>query len=329
MSAAKSEGAASRLTLVTTCKPFRGDAGRLQRNALRSWGRLRPIPEILVFGDEDGVREICAEVGARQIPEVARTAAGIPTLSGLADGAARHATREWICLVNADILLTSTVEPAAALCAAAFPRFLLVSRRINLDLEGDVDVEDARWEEVLLAEARRRGHLEAVYGGVDLFLYPRAAFPAGKLPPMAIGRGRWDSALLYLARRDGMPVIDATLAVPNVHQNHDYSHDPGGTAGVFRGADGRTNEELLGGEEFIFSALNATHVLGEDGLAPFRVRHPLLLLRLLATAPALHPVAAPLAPLVRSLAPIWRRARRVRDARLGRLPLATPRPPSA
>lgn len=328
MSSSRGAASGSRITLFTTCKPFRGDAARLQRNALRSWSRLRPRPEILVFGDEDGVAGICAEIGARQIPQIARTASGIPLLSDLVEGAERHATRDFLGLVNADIVLTSTLEPAVAACAERLNRFLLVSRRWNLDLAGDLDLDAPDWEQRLERDARARGHLEAVYGGVDLFLHPRGLWAPGELPPMAIGRGRWDSALLFLARRDGVPVVDATEVALNVHQNHDYSHDPGGVAGVFEGADGRTNAALLGGDEFVFSALNATHVLRPAGLEPLRVRNPVLLLRLLATAPALHGWAAPLRPLVRALAPCWRRGRIARDARLGRLPLGSPRTPA-
>ncbi len=328
MSATPDTAPPSRITLFTTCKPFKGEAARLQRNALRSWSRLRPRPEILVFGDEAGVEEICAEIGARQIREIERTEAGIPTLSSLVEGAERLATRDFLCLVNADILLTSSLEGAAAACAARFPRFLFISRRWNMDVAGELDVDRPDWEESLARDARAHGDLESIYGGVDLFLQPRGLWAKGELPPMAMGRGRWDSALLFLARKRGLPLVDGTDAALNVHQNHDYSHDPGGLTGVFRGADGRSNESLLGGDEFIFSALNATHVLGSDGIAPLRVRNPVLWLRLLATAPALHVWAAPLRPLVRALAPWWRRGRAARDARLGRIPTASPRTPA-
>ena len=45
------------LTLFTTCKPFEGKAARVQRNALRSWA-LGPACDVVVFGDEPGVREM-------------------------------------------------------------------------------------------------------------------------------------------------------------------------------------------------------------------------------------------------------------------------------
>jgi hypothetical protein len=69
-------------------------------------------------------------------------------------------------------------------------------------------------------------------------------------------------------------VIDATDRVTCVHPNHDYSHHPGNTAGVYKGPEAVRNESLLGGPQFIFSALNATHVLGPSGIRRRRDLNP-------------------------------------------------------
>lgn len=107
----------------------------------------------------------------------------------------------------------------------------------------------------------------------------------------------------------GVPVVDATAVVTCVHQNHGYAHHPNDKAGVFTGPEASRNTELLGGDEFIFTALNATHVLTASGVRRRVDVNPLYVLRKLAVAPALYPALRPLAPLVRSLAPVWRRFR--------------------
>src|SRR5437867_436815 len=71
------------LTLCTTPKPFEGRAGVHQRNAITSWTLLRPRPEVIVVGDEAGAVETCAELGVRNVPEVARNEFGIPLVSDL------------------------------------------------------------------------------------------------------------------------------------------------------------------------------------------------------------------------------------------------------
>lgn len=302
------------LSIATTCKPFRGDAARIQRNALASWANLSPRPEVLVFGDEPGVAEACAEFGARQVPKVERSTAGTPLLSGLVEGAEREARSQVLALVNADILLTSGLHAAVERVSQRFDRWLLIARRWNLDFPDELDAGSQEWEERLMARARRDGVLEPPFGGVDVFVFPRGVWGEESLPPFAIGRGRWDSAILFEARRRGLAVVDATDVVPNVHQNHDYSHHPHATQGVFKGPEAIRNEALLGGEEFIFSALDATHRLDARGLRRNRVWHPMFALRKLATLPALHPALAWMRPAVRAAAPLWRHARRFGNA---------------
>ncbi|MFQ5699085.1 MAG: hypothetical protein ACE5IL_12465 [Myxococcota bacterium] len=301
------------LTIATTCKPFRREVARIQRNALASWLRLSPRPEVLVFGDEYGVAETCTALGARHLPRVERSDAGTPIVSGLMEAAERVARGDVVALVNADILLTSGLYAAVAAVRERCDRWLMISRRWNLDFPGFYDPTLSASEGELLSRARREGVLEPRFGGVDVFVFPRGTWNEGPLPPFAIGRGRWDSAILYEARRRGLPVIDATDVASNVHQSHDYSHHPHAAEGVFKGPEALRNEALLGGDAFIFSALDATHVLDARGLRRNIVWHPVLALRAWATLSALHPALRPPRPVVGLAAQVWRRARRARN----------------
>lgn len=294
----------ARIALFTTCKPFRGSAQRIQSNALASWKAACPGMEILVFGDEPGVAEQCEKLGLRQISAVSRSEYGTPLLDGLFRAAERATTADLLAYVNADIMLTEDLMPPAARVLKQFPRFLLIARRWNVNLETAWDFSQADWGARLDEHARIHGELEPVYGGMDLFVFPRGLWEA--LPPFAIGRGRWDSALIYHARRTGVPVVDATEAMTTVHQNHDYSHIGDSRAGTFKGSESCRNETLLGGEEFIFTSLNATHVLDQAGLRRYRPLYPPYLLRRLASLPALYPSLRPISPVVRLLAPVWR-----------------------
>ena len=66
------------LTLFAIPKQFHGYSGVIQRNAVKSWTLLRPPPEIILFGDEDGTAEAVKEFGIRHIPKVARNEYGTP-----------------------------------------------------------------------------------------------------------------------------------------------------------------------------------------------------------------------------------------------------------
>lgn len=296
------------VTLFTTCKPFEGEFAEIQWNALRSWKRACPNCEVIVFGDEKGVSECCQELGFQQIPEVPRSQFATPLLDGLFEAVERATEAEVLALVNADIMLTGELMPAIQAVQKRFNKFLLIARRWNVAIHNNWDFVSPEWESQLRSYARDHGALEPPYGGVDIFVYPRKMWEG--LPPFAIGRTRWDSALIYNARKRGVAVIDATDTVTSIHQNHGYSHYPKSALGVFKGPEAQRNEELLGGEQFIFTALNATHVLKKSGIRRRIDFYPPYLLRKCATMPALYRSLNFLAPAVRYLAPWWRRLQR-------------------
>ena len=292
------------LTLFTTCKPFQNQFTTIQRNALRSWQKLCPPCEVLVFGNEAGVEQCCKELNFRQIVEIERSERGTPLLNHLFQRADRFSSNEYLAYVNADIILTRDVITAVTTAAKRFKQFLLIARRWNVDLNSQWDFQRDDWEGELRRFVTAHGVLEPRHGGVDLFIYPRGLWES--LPPFAIGRTRWDSALIYHARRQGLPVIDATEVLTSIHPNHDYSHLPAQTVGHVKGSEARTNEILLGGDEFIFTPLNATHIMNNFGVVRNILLSPSHLLRKIATFPALYPSLRPLAPVVRKLAPLWR-----------------------
>jgi hypothetical protein len=297
------------LTLFTTCKAFDGEFETIQRNALSSWRAACPGSEVLVFGDEKGVSECCRELGLRHIPNVKRTPLGTPLLDDLFAQAERLGSNQLLAFINADIMIGKGLLSATALAQARFEKFLLIARRWNVAIGNPWDFTSSEWETKLARHARAHGSLEAPYGGIDLFLYRRGFWP--KLPPFAVGRTRWDSALICNARKMKVPVIDATDSVTLVHQNHGYSHIPENAAGVFKGPEAVRNEQLLGGDAFIFTALNATHVIKNSRIRRNRIFYPPYLIRNLATGPALHPSLRFLIPFVHGLAPSWRRLRQL------------------
>ncbi len=71
----------------------------------------------------------------------------------------------------------------------------------------------------------RQGSLHRPAGS-DFFLFPRSCYT--DIPNFTIGRAGWDNWMIYKARKEKWAVIDCTPSVMIVHQNHDYSHLPGG-----------------------------------------------------------------------------------------------------
>jgi hypothetical protein len=91
------------------------------------------------------------------------------------------------------------------------------------------------------------------------------------IPPFAIGRAGWDNWMFYHARRQGLPVVNATSALRVIHQDHDYSHLPGGVP-HYNLPETDENVRLASGRRAIFSLLDADYELVDGKVIPYRLR---------------------------------------------------------
>ncbi len=251
------------LTIFTVPKPFDGHIGIIQRNAIQSWLRLRPVCQVILCGDETGTAETAALLGTDQIPGVDRNEFGTPLLSSVFAAAETRAQRDLLCYVNADIVLLSDFAEAARRVAGSKRRFLMVGQRWDLDVTEPLAFGDPDWEGDLRSRVERAGTLHPPSGS-DFFVYRRDTL--GALPPFAVGRPGWDNWMIYHARGRKMPVVDATEATLVIHQNHAYGHVKQGTGTAWEGPEGDRNLELIGGNERIFTLADATHRVTRAGL---------------------------------------------------------------
>jgi len=252
------------ITFFSTPKPFRGHIGIIQRNAIRSWKLAHPDAEVILFGDEEGAEEVAQELGARHEAEVDRNSLGTPLLSSLFDRADRLARHERLCFLNADILLTDDFLAACSRVSQMHERTLMVGRRCDVNITEPLDFSQPDWGERLRSLARERGKLRPPQW-IDFFVFPRGLLYQ-RIPPFAVGRPGYDNWLLWKVRSMRVPVVDATRVVLAIHQNHDYSHHPGGQQGLWQDVEAKQNYTLLDGH---FATIdNATHRLAPDGLHP-------------------------------------------------------------
>lgn len=93
------------LTILAVPKAFHGHIGVIQRNAIASWTRLVPRPEIRLYGTEEGMAECAAELGAGHETEIARNEFGTPMLDDLLARAREFTRTSLVCYVNSDIIL--------------------------------------------------------------------------------------------------------------------------------------------------------------------------------------------------------------------------------
>jgi hypothetical protein len=257
------------LTIFAIPKRFHGHFALIQRNAIRSWAKLEPAPQIILLGSDDGTAEMAAEVRAQHVSDVAASPSGAPMLDDVLAKGQRYAQADTVCFINADIVVTPAWNRAVSAVRRWRPQYLMVGRRLNLDVTTPIDFERAQWARELVDDATTRGQLASnVF--IDYFVFPRGML--ADVPPFVIGRPGYDNWLLWSIRRRRIPLIDATREAPVVHQNHDYSHikgekaAPSGTEAYLKGEDTRHNAELTGGWRRYFTTDHATHLLAQGSV---------------------------------------------------------------
>jgi hypothetical protein len=252
------------LTIFTAPKPFTNPhIANIQRNAIYSWLSLGPQVEVILLGGETGLAEFARECGARHLPDVARTASGTPLVSSMFDLARRNSSGPLLACVNADILMMPDAVQSALQTASLVKKFLMVGQRWDLEVPDPLEFTPG-WPERLRMRTRTKGRLHRASGS-DYFIFPRDCFT--EMPPFAIGRAGWDNWMIYAGRRNGWPVIDATPSIMIVHQNHDYSHLPGGQP-HYRHPETFENVRLAGGKRAILELQDVSCRLVDGRLRP-------------------------------------------------------------
>jgi hypothetical protein len=238
---------------------------------------------VILIGDDPGTAEVAEELGVQNIPHVERNEFGTPLLDSayqLAEDAARNT---YLCYVNADIILTSSLIHAFQRVRQQSDRFLMTARRWDYSQDTLLDYSQD-WEERLLNDLSINGNL-AHFTAIDFWVYPKGLLEG--IPPLAVGRIAFESWCLYKARQQKADVIDATESVVSIHQDHDYSHHPDGELGIGTGVEAQRNRAMVGGRPYFFCIRDRTHKLTPKGLE--RTWDGWRLWRLLRTSLVLYP----------------------------------------
>jgi hypothetical protein len=280
-------------TILACPKPFENThIATIQRNAITSWTLLKPRPEIILFGDEAGVAEICRDLGLRHVPDIVRNEFGTPLLNDIFQKGQNLATWPVVCYINADVILLDDFKKIIEVVSQIDREFLVVGQRWDLDIAGPIDFSSPTWAEDLRILAKIAGQLHPPEA-IDYFVFSKGFFI--DVPPFAIGRFYWDWWLISHARKRRALVIDATPSVTVVHQNHSYFHLPGGAQWLLQSEEVKRNEALLGAWHHWSTVAHADHVLRQGRIeragvkrllcAKIRVYRRLLLV---STAPIRH-----------------------------------------
>jgi hypothetical protein len=261
------------LTIFSAPKPFTNPhIDTIQRNAIQSWLRMGNDVEVILVGEEDGLAEVAAEYGVKHLPDVTRSEWGTPLVSSIFNLARNASDSPLLCYVNADILLLPSFIDTAHKVTDQTENFLVVGQRWDFEVTDLLDFSSS-WDARVWAQAQTRGSLHTPSGS-DYFIFPRQIF--SDMPPFAIGRAGWDNWMIYQARKNHWPVIDATHDLMIIHQNHDYGHLPDGKP-HYDLEETKINAQLGGGMHHMYMTLDASHELIRGQVRPARLNRDRLL----------------------------------------------------
>lgn len=209
------------ITIFSPMRPFHGNIGEVQLNAIRSWLAIRPACEVILIDDEEGTTPAAAAgLGVRIIREVKRSRLGAPLLDDLLRTAAHHAKYEIMAYITADVLMAPNSATEIIRCHALMQGrpYLAVCSRVDMLAPLTIHFDRPDWFEEVRTAAEIHGEPHG-HTALDLWIYPRSL--DFNCPPFPIGRCATDGWIVYKARRDGIPVIDVTSAILLIHQLHD------------------------------------------------------------------------------------------------------------
>ena len=255
------------ITLFSAPKSFSNPhIAIIQSNAIASWIKL-PDVEVILFGHEPGLAEVAQELGVQHIYDIPRSPSGAPLMDAMFRLARENSPNELYCIVNADIILFPDFVETARKVAMQKEKFVLLGQRWDLDVTQFVDFS-GDWSNRLRSTAHREGSLHRPAGS-DYFLFPNSCYI--NLPGFTIGRAGWDNWMIYHARKSGFPAIDATNDVMIIHQNHDYSHLPGGRP-HYKHPETDENVRLAGGRPMTrFNVLDTDYHLENGKILPQKI----------------------------------------------------------
>jgi hypothetical protein len=246
-----------KLTVFTAPKPLTDPhINTIQRNAIRSWLEMDEDLEVLLIGDEDGISKLANDLEVKHLPDVKKNEHGTPLVSSIFQLAHEYGQADVLMFSNTDILFFPETLQTIESIRSAVNDFVLLGQRYDLDLSTALDFS-AGWAQDLRETVKDKGSLHP-FGGSDYFIFPRQMFEM--IPEFAIGRAGWDNWMIYHAISSRWLVVDATLSITAVHQNHGYSHLES-ERGHQRHPETEENLKLAGGMRNMYSLLDVPYQL--------------------------------------------------------------------
>lgn len=250
----------ARVAIFTAPKPFIDEHIKIiQRNAIQSWKALGKDVEVWLVGDEEGVAQTAKELGVGYIAEVERNSSGTPRIDSIFNLVRAKSSADFMCYVNADILLFPDLLETVEKISASYEEFLLIGRRWDADITTPLKIQSG-WGDAFIEQTKRKSKLHKATGS-DYFVFQKSIYT--QIPPFAVGRAGWDNWMIFHGRVEHLPVIDTSDAITVIHQNHGFAHFADGKKHRHQ-PESFENVDLAGGHYAMYTLYDTNYQM-QDG----------------------------------------------------------------
>ena len=240
-------------TIFSCPKEFTSIFGLIQKNAINSWLKLSPKPQIILFGIEDElIRREFSDENITFLPIEDFNEYGTPYINKIFENAMIASKTEVLCYVNSDIILFDDF-PKTINVITDHRDYLGIGRRYNAEINHLINFSDGSFNknDYLIGE-----NLDKPTGS-DYFIFNKKSLK--NIPQFLIGRTCWDNWLFYNAVKRNFKLIDCTEDIKCIHQKHDYSHIKTNTTNHYKGIEREFNFKSLGGFDKLYTVIDAQY----------------------------------------------------------------------
>lgn len=202
------------ITVFTSPRAMNGLFSVIQSNAFNNWKSLCPGVEIMIFGNEEGIKEVCDKYGFLHIPFIPLNKEGLPYIKDLFRIANELARNNILMYSNADILFGKRFIEVIDFLKKQIS-FLAVGQRYDVDVCSTI-VFDDDWERDL----KTRAILHAPTAK-DYFIFTKNYFTDSFFRDFVIARPGWDDFFVHHSIMKNKNIIDLSKVLDVFHQNHD------------------------------------------------------------------------------------------------------------
>lgn len=212
------------LTIFSSPRPFTEQRfAKIQLNSVKSWLHLEPKPRIILLGDrkyESGI-EMLADLGCEIVGKIKRNQWGTPLVGDMLIRAQNMAKTNIVAWINTDLIMLQDFMEAIQQVEGKFEQWLLIGAKWRLyGKPPEIDFNKKNWQRDIRRLCERNGDRQP-RSGSNYQVFTNGLFQ-GKIykRPVAWGRIKMDTWLVWQVLKRGIPVIDATDAILAVHQDH-------------------------------------------------------------------------------------------------------------